>query len=262
MFWEFGGRLEFYIEISPNLLHRLAIVEEDGAKFLAGVQEGEGGEDAIGEWGGCVLKLFGYEIANRFECFPLQAAELRFRERLTKFHFGHKLFDVLPLFGQRFAVVFQDGGAIHACENGKFSRKGGYDIHRVAAAGECLDVEAEFRVHTTSSMFIEKDTTAVWIPPEIFVFIDSNREIVGIRFALPVEIGEAEAFFFLQSDMESAAASSAEEATVVLMLCNMDFIVGHGFPRLSFSKKTMEKENNINDVFRNINYINSKRLDK
>ena len=57
--------------------------------------------------------------------------------------------------------------------------------------------------------------------------VDGDGEIVRIRLTLPVEIGETNAFRLFQTDVETAAAPSAKEAAVMLMLCDMDFVFRH-----------------------------------
>ena len=124
-------------------------------------------------------------------------------------------------------MVFEDGGTVHAGEHGEFARKRGDDVHGIAAAGEGLGVETEFRMHSACALVIQKDTSAVRIAFEIFVSVDGDGEIVRIRLTLPVEIGETNAFRLFQTDVETAAAPSAKEAAVMLMLCDMDFVFRH-----------------------------------
>ena len=126
-------------------------------------------------------------------------------------------------------MVFEDGGTVHAGEHGEFARKRGDDVHGIAAAGEGLGVETEFRMHAACAFFVQKDASAVCIAFEIFVPVDGDGEVVGIGLPLPVEIGETDAFRFVQTDMETAAAPSAKEAAVMLMLRDMDFVFRHVF---------------------------------
>ena len=82
-------------------------------------------------------------------------------------------------------------------------------------------------MHAACAIFVKKDATAVCIAFEIFVSVDGNGEIVWIWLALPIEIGEAQAFRLIQTDVETPAAASAKEAAVMLMLCDLDFVFWH-----------------------------------
>ena len=57
--------------------------------------------------------------------------------------------------------------------------------------------------------------------------VDGDGEIVWIWLALPIEIGEPQAFRLIQTDMEASATAPAKEAAVMLMLCDMDFVFWH-----------------------------------
>ena len=126
-------------------------------------------------------------------------------------------------------MVFEDGGAVHSGEYGEFARKRGDDVHGITTAGEGLGVKAEFRMHAACAFFVQKDASAVRIAFEIFMAVDGDGEVVRIGVPLPVEIGEPYAFRLVQTDMETAAAPSAKEAAVMLMLCDMDFVFRHVF---------------------------------